>query len=228
MHCSIDRNRGSVLLGLLFFLAITAVITVATLLYVTTTQKILSGAIHSTRAKARADFAVLAKVSSPFPTRLHCIKGEGFAGTHSITRKVCIHSTQTPEIVYNLPIIIGTLLPDTILFPRFDYNRIFREEEFATPTAMEINTNLRIDQDTLIIAGGDLLIKSIESTAYPPVALTLVSATGTVQVESLTGSPRLRVIAWKGVELPSGIVATGNDLLPPILDYEVLGLVSTI
>ncbi|NLF24428.1 MAG: hypothetical protein GX589_02055 [Deltaproteobacteria bacterium] len=82
---------------------------------------------------------------------------------------------------------------------------------------------LTVSGKVMLVAGGDLHLKSLVSEGEA-VEVTLVSSSGVVVVDQILGVLALRVITWSGAYLPFGYVPSGNNLLPPLLKREVLGM----
>jgi|GEM_PF-5602515 len=75
-------------------------------------------------------------------------------------------------------------------------------------------------QDTLLIAGGDLHISALQAPAG--INVTLLSATGKVVVEKLQGQPLLKAIGRQGVQLPP-YTSHPQKLIPPLRPFEIIG-----
>lgn len=88
---------------------------------------------------------------------------------------------------------------------------------------IDIHSQALFDNDTLIIAGGDLHISTLISAAGSDI--TLISATGRIVVNQIRGSPALKAIGRAGVDLPE-ITASPQWLLPEGRPVEVLGFAS--
>jgi hypothetical protein len=83
---------------------------------------------------------------------------------------------------------------------------------------------LELRRNALIVAGGDLILDHLSNWSKREV--TLVAATGRVQVRSISGTMRLRALGKAGVYLPIGAVCQTQSLslLPKGLPLEILGL----
>jgi hypothetical protein len=77
---------------------------------------------------------------------------------------------------------------------------------------IDIPTTLNLSTPSLIIAAGDIYVKTLNSN-YP---ITIVSTSGLVQIDAFQGNPQIKVIAWLGALLPSSISSADNHLLPPL------------
>lgn len=89
---------------------------------------------------------------------------------------------------------------------------------------IEISSVAVIENDFLIIAGGDLLINEI--SAGDEVKITLISASGKIAVQSFSGQAYLKAIGRRGVSIPS-LSHPAHMQLPPLRHLEVLGLTTT-
>lgn len=87
---------------------------------------------------------------------------------------------------------------------------------------LDISTSLSLESDLIIVGGGDVRIKKLD--ARLPARVSIVSATGIIMLEEVTGPAELRLIAWQGVFAPglANINAHGN--LPPLLTEQLLSL----
>lgn len=84
---------------------------------------------------------------------------------------------------------------------------------------IDISATLKSYAPLVIIAAGDLHIKTLESYS----AVTLVSSTASVQIDQIIGAPSLKIISWLKPALP--LQPTGDNLLlPPIKNLEILSL----
>lgn len=90
---------------------------------------------------------------------------------------------------------------------------------------MDLRGKVRINDPSIIIAGGDLYIESLESSLPAGAPLTLISTSGVVQIKEISPTIQLKVITWAGAYLggPSG--AQQSPLLPPLLTVHPLGFI---
>ena len=108
-------------------------------------------------------------------------------------------------------------------------NLNFSEIEIAVPKTILGSTGyiqgsvLRISAPTLILAGGDITIASLESYAPGSSTVTLISATGQVRLGAVDPAIRISVIARKGFHIPQG-TKTSRGALPPVLAEQLLSL----
>jgi len=88
---------------------------------------------------------------------------------------------------------------------------------------IDIDATLSLNGETLIIAAGDLHLRSLRNEGAAAPAVTLISASGVVQIESIYGEVRLKLIAPQGVFLPIEPLKEDNGLLPPVLQRVTIG-----
>lgn len=91
---------------------------------------------------------------------------------------------------------------------------------FAGSGYIDFANSVQVRGPLLILAVGDLHIKLLESYF----AVTLISMTGTVAVDSSVGSPHLKLIAWKSIKAPFLLNTSDNRLYPNTLSGHVLAL----
>ena len=68
---------------------------------------------------------------------------------------------------------------------------------------IELTDQIKLESDALIIAGGDLAIKSLRNDSKSIMKVTLISLSGSVIVENIEGPLSLFVISWEGAAVPS-------------------------
>ena len=90
---------------------------------------------------------------------------------------------------------------------------------------VDVAASLGINSDIIVLAGGDLHLKNL--SALTAVRVALVSATGIVMLDEISGPISLRVIAWQGAFLPSNAQLLPHDNLPPRLAQEILSLTAS-
>lgn len=89
-----------------------------------------------------------------------------------------------------------------------------RETTLAAAGFIEANAGVFASADLLIIAGGDVRLSALRSARGDTPRVTVISATGVVDVGAVSGDLRLQVAAKEGAFLPAGYRASGNDLFP--------------
>lgn len=95
-------------------------------------------------------------------------------------------------------------------------------EDHATLAAIgfaDINAVLSIETNSLIVAGGDLYIKTLANQSAKEYEVSLISSSGLVHIEQITGTLRLKAIARDRVFLPRNYQPSSEQLLlPPLLE----------
>ncbi len=87
---------------------------------------------------------------------------------------------------------------------------------------VELAGGIILNTDTLIVAGGDLVITEAKATAK--VRLTAVSATGRVKISACSPQIQLKVIARLGANYPEDAATQTAPLLPPLRRSVILGI----
>jgi hypothetical protein len=114
---------------------------------------------------------------------------------------------------------VNGFIPEAVELPRPGTHQPYTRLSVAG--FLETVAPLRVTGDALIIAGGDILLHSIESLT--PVVLTLVSATGAIVVRDASPFVSVRTLAPRTVSLPPGVRSAVNAPPPPLLTSLVLG-----
>jgi len=96
----------------------------------------------------------------------------------------------------------------------------------ASGGAIVVTAPLLLTDDTLLIAGGDITLSEIRSIAGRAIRVSLYSARGEVQVQSIDSSVRVTARSRLKVSLPANAVLDGDPFLPPTLKQLVVGVVT--
>ncbi|MBN8548263.1 MAG: hypothetical protein J0M12_02985 [Deltaproteobacteria bacterium] len=88
---------------------------------------------------------------------------------------------------------------------------------------IDISAPLSVHTDLFILAAGDLHIQSIDAPLLPA-RVTVVSTSGAVVIDTISGPILLRVIAWQGARVPAQAALTAHRNLPPVLSSAFLSL----
>lgn len=86
----------------------------------------------------------------------------------------------------------------------------------------EFPYGIEVADELLLVAGGDIFIAAVNASASSA-HLTLVSTTGTIQVQSASPALSIQTISWLGASLPPGTKLGTGRLQPPSLNFEMLG-----
>ena len=82
--------------------------------------------------------------------------------------------------------------------------------------------SLNLEDNLIIIAGGDIHIFEINSSQSK--RITLISTTGSTIIENIKGAPQILALAWQGTHLPYGALSQSVKLEPDIKQAHVLGI----
>lgn len=188
----------------------------------TAPDMLLSPALNglTSEPKLFPQFSFNSLLSMPTPCRLeplhsftHSTHGFKFTLTSNLSGRTC-YELSSP---HNQVAISGNL--DIIEPTLFDVETVMTVSGYTDLRVVNVTAT------TLILAGGDLHIGKLHSFSESP--LTLISTSGVVAVDELLGLAKLRVIAYAGIYLPSGLVPLGNSEVLPILPLSVLGFERT-
>lgn len=183
--------------------------------------------------------------------RLNCIRQEAQYGRSQISRELC----SLKDLGLEQALISGNALSNKELFPQFDYNLIFKDAplktnlEYKVVGDLVLNTDLNIpnlpndnvyllattgslkisgkisaSSNLLMIAGTDVEISDLSSTG-PMLDATIVSAAGSALIGFVSSEIKLNIIAFKDIVVPNGIANQNNQVRPPRLLQEVLGII---
>ncbi len=86
----------------------------------------------------------------------------------------------------------------------------------------EVKGKVNLAENLLLICAGDIIINQIEAASQK--SLTLLSLTGSVLLNSLAPAANLRVIAAKGIFMPSHENTGTNEVYPAVRELIVTGL----
>jgi hypothetical protein len=95
----------------------------------------------------------------------------------------------------------------------------------ATPGRLQIKETLLLAHDLLIIAGGDIEIASVVSSAREPVRVSAISSLGEVRIAKLTGGISLLAAGRALLEVPESAPAPSYPL-PPFRPVSLYGFKS--
>lgn len=130
--------------------------------------------------------------------------------------------SKPPSGVWNRYVIEGNLaLNKPIEVKEVDKNNF---NIIAATGYIDINTEVSIKAPVIILAGGDLRIKLLQSASSPAPAITLISATGTVSIEASQGFSTLNILNALPFQIPSGLMLQENKLIPSKIPYLLFGL----
>jgi len=80
-----------------------------------------------------------------------------------------------------------------------------------------------INCDSMLLAGGDIYIESLQSLSESKVRTSLVSGSGAILVPAITGEIEIAAFSSGNISLASAPLQDPPYMLPPLLDMEVLG-----
>ena len=89
---------------------------------------------------------------------------------------------------------------------------------------LQIAEELTISRDTLVIATSDLIISSIKTDQEDSLALTLVSASGRIEIDQVSPLIQLNAFAKGTIVTPLQSIQQTKQPLPPLLERMTLGL----
>lgn len=90
---------------------------------------------------------------------------------------------------------------------------------------IDLAGQVELPLNSLIIAAGDLHIHEILNQQSSSANLTLISSSGTIQIDSIQGNFNLKLLAKAGVFLPNGtILNNSNQILPNSIGHEIIGM----
>jgi hypothetical protein len=96
--------------------------------------------------------------------------------------------------------------------------------QLATPGTITITGVLSLSSDTLIIAGGDLRIKTLGTNARMPLSVTLLSAHGDVTLDEASGLISVVGIGRGGISIPP-TMPSAHYPLPPVRPVRISGMI---
>lgn len=114
-----------------------------------------------------------------------------------------------------------TLLDKSALISNLCTDSVKLKGQITTVGYVELVSDLIVQSDSIISAAGDISIARIQANGH---RLTLLSASGKIQVAMITGAVQLRASAPKGVAVPANALSQSVPLLPSLLGREVLAL----
>lgn len=132
----------------------------------------------------------------------------------SISKQICFAKPEfsSPKVVYKGNVVLAE-----------DATAAENTKLVAAAGYIDFSGTLSVSADTLIVAGGDVHLSKL-SSSLALAHVTVLSATGIVMIDEVSGPLELRAIGWQGVFVPGNATLVSHDFVPPALRDQVLSL----
>ncbi len=151
------------------------------------------------------------------------LAGKELSSNSSYSSKTC---TTVPKEVTSTVKIVGNLEIERLQVGSELISGQDRpgNDVLATIGYLIIIEQLVITHNTLIVAAGDIFIKELISVDNEDLQVTLVSASGRIEISKLGPTIHARAFAKQGVNAPNFARAKTSQILPPFLQKETIGI----